>query len=106
MHSPPSHVSLCVHALPSLQELPSGWTLCTRQPVIGSRVGSFWSATQVPVWQPPCRHTLGTGVLTHPSTGSQLSTVQVKPSLHSPIGCRQPCCGSQMSSVQALLSSQ
>ena len=38
MHVPPLHVSVCVHASPSVQALPSGFTGFEHTPVAGLHV--------------------------------------------------------------------
>jgi hypothetical protein len=42
VHVPATQVSVCVHALPSLQVVPSGWFGFEHAPVPGSHVPAWW----------------------------------------------------------------
>jgi hypothetical protein len=147
VHVPAPQVSPVVHALPSSHTIVL--SACTH-PVAGSHVSvvhvlwSLQSSEPAPSWQlPPAHaspvvhalpssHAIVLLVNTQPVAGSQLSVVQMFPSLHtigvplhvpppqvSPIVqtlpssqavvvlvCTQPVAGSQLSAVHALLSSQ
>ena len=62
MHAPPWHVSVCVHALPSLHALPSGFAGFEQVPVVGLHVPALWhcsdaeQTTGLPPRHEPPRH--------------------------------------------------
>jgi hypothetical protein len=100
-HVPPWQVSPTVHALPSVQAVPSGSAEPLHVPVAGLHVWApwHWSATQV------------FGLLPVQTPDWQVSVcVQALLSLHAvPFitgVCTQPDAGLQLSAVQGLLSSQ
>jgi hypothetical protein len=103
MHEPLWQVSVCVHALPSLQALPSGFAGFEHMPVAGLHVPATWhwsgagqvtgfAPVHVPPWQVsvwvhafPSLHAVPSDavVCSHTLTASHVSVVQGLPSSQS-----------------------
>ena len=98
LHVPPTQVSDCVHAFPSLQDLPSAVAVCVH-PVPGAHPSSVqtWPSSHVSV----------------PAPATQVVPAHVSPTVHGspsmqvpPVAvCVQPADLSHASTVQALASS-
>ena len=57
MHTPAWQLSVCVHALPSLQVVPSVFAAGAGQPVSGTQVPAVWHWSAVHVTAVPPLHT-------------------------------------------------
>jgi hypothetical protein len=126
LHTPAWQVSVCVHAFPSLQLVPSAFAGFEQTPVAGLHVPAVWHWSgaghttgllplQAPAWQVsvcvhafPSLHETVLFVCTHPVAALQLSSVQGFPSLQSGAGPPvQTSAAEHVSAVvQALLSLQ
>jgi len=100
VHTPLWQVSVCVHALPSLQVLPLAFAGFEHVPVAGSQVPAVWH------WSEAAQ---ATGLLPVQTPLLQVSVcVQALPSSQGAVLSvwTQPLVGSQLSSVQTSWSSQ
>src|SRR5438093_12174849 len=73
--APATQASVCVHALPSVQGVPSAWAGLVQAPVAGSQVPAVWHWSEAV-------HTTGVGLLWQ-TPASHVSVVQAFWSLQS-----------------------